>query len=129
MVRSIHSSVRTLAFTFLLGSLLLPGAHSQAAQAKPAFLQPEVLKAALAINLTEVQKPQFQAAVTEFFNGRMEAFNLLSRRHNQTGIPRKMKSRTKKLLKNMDESVASFLTPEQMPAYEHYRDTLKSKLR
>jgi len=106
--------------------LLAPLVHS--AEETPAFLQPDVLKAAVAMNLTDEQKPQFQQSLTDFVNGRMAAFKKLMRGNNQTNMPRKMKSRTNKLLKQMDADVASFLTEEQMPAYELYRDTLKSYL-
>ena len=116
-----------LCLTLGLGFSLCP--PLQAAEPTPAFMHPDVLRAALAINLKDEQKPQFRAAVTDFFNGRMEALNLLMRRHNQSNIGRKMKSKTNFLLKDMDAQVAEFLTEEQMPAYETYRKTLKSKLR
>jgi len=113
----------------LLAVLLLAAPTVFAAEQQPAYLQPEVLKAALEINLTDEQKPQFQQALTDFVNGRMKAFNKLMRGHNQSNIERKMKSRTNSLLKQMDKDMAAFLTEEQMPAYKNYRKTLKSHLR
>ena len=110
----------------LLALSLLNAAY--AAQPIPAYLQPTVLKAALEINLTEEQQPMFREALTNFFNNRMSAINLLLRRHNQTGVPRKIKSKTNSLLKTMDKDMAAFLTEEQIPAYENYRQTLKSNL-
>ena len=110
----------------LLALSLLNAAY--AAQPTPAYLQPTVLKAALEINLTEEQQPMFREALTNFFNNRMSAINLLLRRHNQTGLPRKIKSKTNGLLKTMDKDMAAFLTEEQIPAYETYRQTLKSNL-
>lgn len=95
---------------------------------KPAFMQPEVLQAALAIELTDEQKPQFGEALTNFQNARIEAINKLMRRNNQTDLPRKIKSRTNSLLKKMDKDMAVFLTEEQMPAYQDYRKKLKSNL-
>ncbi len=110
-------------------ALLLTAPVLFAAEQKPAYMQPEVLKAALQINLTDTQKPQFQQALTDFVNGRMKAINKIMRGHNQSNIDRKMKSRTNSLLKQMDKDMAGFLTEEQMPAYQNYRKTLKSHLR
>ena len=113
----------------LLPALLLMSTLAFAAQPKPAFLQPEVLKAAMAINLTDAQKPQFQEALTEFSQNRMKMIGKLMRKNNMTNIDRKIRSRTNSLLKKMDKSMAGFLSEEQMPAYENYRDTLKANLR
>ena len=100
-----------------------------AAEDTPAFMQPEVLKAALAINLTDEQKPQFQQALTDFVNNQADAIRLLMRRNNQTNLPRKIKGKTNSLLKAMDKQMATFMTEEQMPAYENYAKTLKSYMR
>ncbi len=112
-----------MAGTALTSSLALAG------QATPAFMQPEVLKAALAIQLTEEQEPQFQSSITELFNERMKYFNKLMRGHNVTNMERKMRGKTNRLIKTMDKQMAEFLTDEQMPAYENYRDTLRSYMR
>ena len=113
----------------ILGLLFGMGLTAFAAEDTPAFMQPEVLKAALAINLTDEQKPQFQQALTDFVNDQAEAINLLMRRNNQTNLPRKIKGKTNSLLKVMDKQMASFLSEEQMPAYENYAKTLKSNMR
>lgn len=115
---------RVLAVLLMIAAPLL----ASAAEQQPAFLQPEVLKAALAINLTDEQKPQFQEALGNFVNGRIAAINKLMRKHNQTNLGRKVKSKTNALLRSMDKEMAAFLTAEQIPAYETYRDTLKSHL-
>ena len=107
---------------------LLVSTAFAAEQPRPAFLQPEVLEAAVAINLTEEQQPLFREAVGRFVDGRTKAFNSLMRRNNQTNLPRKLKGRTNSLLKKMDKEMAEFLTEEQMPAYEVYRDKLKANL-
>ena len=116
--------------SMLLGiGLFCLSAVGYAAEEKPAFLQPEVLKAAVAINLTDEQKPLFQSALSDMVDGRVKAMNKLLRGNNVTNMPRKMKSKTNSLLKKMDKAMAKFLTPEQIPAYENYRDTLKSHMR
>ena len=114
----------------LLAALVLGLMHSAfaAEPPTPAYLQPEVLKAGLAIQLTDEQKPLFQQALTNFHNARMEGISLLMRRNNQTNLPRKIKSKTNSLLKKMDKEMAVFLSEEQMPAYKDYRKKLKSNM-
>lgn len=109
--------------------LLILSLSVWAAEPRPAFMQPEVLKAAIAINMTDEQKPQFQQALTTFVEARMKMIGKLMRGNNVTNIDRKIKSRTNSLLKKMDKSMAEFLSEEQMPAYQVYRDALKSNLR
>ncbi|MEM7000855.1 MAG: hypothetical protein AAF529_08715 [Pseudomonadota bacterium] len=120
--------MKVLRLSLLIGLLSTAG-FAGAAEQTPAFMQPEVLKAAIAIGLNEEQKPKFQAALGDFVNARLQAIGKLMRKRNQTGLPRKIKSKTRSLLKQMDADMAAFLTPEQMPAYENYRDTLKANLR
>ena len=57
----------------------MPAAHS-AEPNKPAYLQENVLRAAMAIGLTDEQKPQFGAAISDFADGRTKAINKLLRR-------------------------------------------------
>jgi len=113
----------------ILGLLISLVQTASGAEDTPAFVQPEVLKAALAINLTDEQKPQLQQALTDFVNDQDDAIRLLMRRNNQTNLPRKIKGKRNGLLKAMDKQMATFLTQEQMPAYEHYAKTLKSYMR
>ena len=116
-----------IAVLFCLSGFCLSGL-AQAAERVPAFMQPEVLKAAAGIGLTETQQPLFRTAVGTFVDQRMKAINKLMRKHNQTGLQRKIKSKTNSLLRDMDKSMAEFLEDEQMPAYENYRDKLKANL-
>ena len=73
--------------TFLCG-LLWVTAGLAAEQARPGFLHPDVLRAALAINLTDEQKPVFQEAITVFAQKRINALGKLMRGNDQSGIPR-----------------------------------------
>ena len=114
---------RTLAGV-VLASTFLVATPAFAGQATPAFMQPEVLQAAVAMNLTDEQKPKFQGALSNLVNERTKAFNNYLRRNNQTGIARKMRSKTTALVKKMDAEVGEFLTEEQVPAYNNYRDLL-----
>ena len=71
--------------------LIVVASAGIAATPKPAFMQPEVLKAGLAMNLTAEQKPLFQQTITTFNNARMKAISNLLRKHNVTNLPRKSK--------------------------------------
>ena len=118
-------------FTMLLLLATLPAlaqAQTQAQQLPP-WMQPDVVKAAVDIGMTEEQLAEFRTHVAEFMDGRMKAFNNLMRRNNVTNMDRKMKSRTKRLRRQMDEKMSEVLTEEQYPKYEVYRDLLMSKFR
>ena len=113
----------------VLAFLALMPALEGAAQQRPPWMQPDVVRAAVEIGMTDEQLAQFRSHVAEFMDGRMKAFNNLTRRNNVTNIDRKMKSRTKKLRRRMDEQMSELLTEEQYPKYEVYRDLLMSKFR
>jgi len=93
-----------------------------------AWTDPEVLKAALAIGMTDEQKPKFGEGVTGLFNCRMEALKRMMKGRDNVDLERKMKSKTNACLRKMDRTMAGFLTEEQLPKYEIYRDTLTSRL-
>ena len=114
--------------TFLCG-LLWVTAGLAAEKARPGFLHPDVLRAALTINLTDEQKPVFQQAITVFAQKRINALGKLMRGNDQSGIPRKWRTRTKKYLKEMDKTLKPVLSEEQWPAYLTYRTTLEKNLR
>ena len=48
--------------------------------------------------------------------------------NNATYIERTIKRKNKKLVRNMDSTMENFLSEEQMPKYEKYRDLLLSAL-
>ena len=118
--------VKTFALLFVLAAVPILG---EAQQQRPPWMQPDVVKAAVDIGMSEEQLAQFRSHVAEFMDGRMKAFNNLMRRNNVTNMDRKMKSRTKRLKRRMDEQMGELLTEEQYPKYEVYRDLLMSKFR
>lgn len=117
---------KTLAVLFILAAM---PAWVEAQQQRPPWMQPDVVKAAVDIGMTDEQLAQFRNHVAEFMDGRMKAFNRLMRGNNVTNMDRKMKSRTKRLKRRMDEQMSELLTEEQYPKYEVYRDLLMSKFR
>jgi hypothetical protein len=112
----------------IVSSVLFNTAQA-ADQPTPAFAQPEVLKAALQIGLTEEQQPKFRDGVTHFFNCRTAAFNRLMKGRDQVDLERKMKSKTKSCAKTMDKEMHEFLTEEQRPKYQNYREVLFANLK
>lgn len=107
----------------------LPAKVFAADQQTPAFMQPEVLKAALLIGMTEQQQPKFRDGITSFFNCRISAFNKLMKGRDQTDIERKLRSKTKSCVRSMDKTMEGFLTEEQLPKYENYREVLLANMK
>ena len=105
-----------------------PNAFATEAQARPPWLQPEVLRAAGAMQLTQAQMPQFKTAVSDLVNNRLRAINKLLRKNNQSNLERKIKSATNRQFKKMDKHMAGFLSEEQMVAYQGYRAALKDSM-
>ena len=108
--------------------VLVCGSTLAAEQPRPPWLQPDVVKASVEIGMDEEQATLFRASVGRFLDGRMKALNRLLQGNNVTDIERKLKRKTKTLQKQMDGEMAEFLTDEQYPRYEVYRDTLMSHM-
>ncbi len=117
--------VRSIVIVFLF---LVNTSVWAAENAGGAWTDPEVLKAALAIGMTDEQKPKFGTGITGFLNCRVEALKRVMKGRDNVDIERKMKSKTNACLRKMDKEMQGFLTEEQLPRYETYRDTLTSKL-
>ncbi len=91
-------------------------------------MQPDVLAAAENIGMTDEQLPQFRAYITEFTQGQLTAYVRLSRSNTMRDAARKMRGKTRTLVRRMDEQMAEMLDAEQYLRYEIYRDLLSSKL-
>lgn len=92
-----------------------------------AFRDPEVVRAAFAIGMNLEQGAQFREVVTEFGTSLGTEFRKLLQRGN-VDIERRWERKQKQLTRKMDEKMATFLTEQQIPAYETYRDVLLLKL-
>jgi hypothetical protein len=112
-----------------LALILFAATAFAAEQPTPAFMQKDVLKAALDIGLTDEQQPKFRDGVTNFMNCRIGAFNKLMKGRDQVDLERKMKSKTKSCARGMDKAMGEFLTEEQVPKYDHYRETLLANMK
>lgn len=106
--------------------LTLP-AYAQDAAPTP-WTDPEVLQAAVRIDMDTVQSAAFRESVTEFLQGFGSDVQRLLRKHNQTGLPRKIERKRKKRVNTMDLQMAKILREAQMPAYAVYRDLLLAKM-
>jgi len=109
--------------------LLLTIPHlSQAEQTDSPWLQPEVLKAAVSIELTDEQLPLFRAAITNLVNNQLTATNKLLRRNNIVDLDQKLKTATNRQFRKMDRDMGKFLSEAQHPQYLIYRKALRAQL-
>lgn len=113
-----------LAFFFSLAMAFIVSFPAQATEKKPAWLQADVLISALEIGMTKEQKPQFQSVITDYLTEFQKSFKKIVSGRDTSGMQRKVKRMNKILTKKMDSKMAKFLSAEQIPKYEHYRDTL-----
>lgn len=114
---------------FTLALLLAVGAPANAQEQESGpWTDPEVLKAAIEIEMSPEQQVQFRTAITNFLEGLGSDVRKLLNARNPTNIPRKIASKRNARVKVMDEEVQAFLTDEQMPSYEAYRDLLLEKM-
>ena len=94
-----------------------------ATEPTPPWLQPEVVKAYLAIDLTDEQKPLFRDALTTYLQDSNRAIRSAIN-SNKGNLEREIRRRVKKHISRWNDTVADFLTDEQYPKFEVYRDTL-----
>jgi len=117
-----------LVLLILLASPLSFAEKATAKAPQSPWLQPEVIKAAVGIGLTEEQKPQFRQAVTDLINNQVSATNRLLRRNNIDNLERKLKTASNRQFNKMDKSMQAFLSAEQYTQYGVYRAALKEQM-
>ena len=118
--------MKHLAPLVLLVLLLCP-LGSQAASNSP-FLNPEVVKAAVAIQMSAEQSAEFRKITGEFGDSLGPAFSKLVQRTNPAHLPRKWRTKRGRLVKDMNKKMAAVLTDEQYPLYEQYVEVLLEKM-
>ena len=114
-------------FFMILLSMAVP-IMSHAAQSTAPWLQPEVLKAAVNIGLTDEQLPLFREAITHLAQNQTSATNKLLRQNNIADLERKLTTVTNRQFKKMDREMGAFLTSTQLPRYDIYRNVLREHL-
>lgn len=101
-----------------------PGAEQQ----QPPWMQPDVVKAAAEIGLTPEQQAPFRDAVTTMLTKMRQDVNRVLNGIDNRDIPRKLETRRKMRVRELNETMQQLLTAEQMPKYETYRDLLLTKM-
>ena len=95
--------------------------------ALPAWMTPELIEAAVAMDLTAAQKPKFNTIVGQFITDSLATVQREIRRE-APDLEMRIKGRTKALTHHMDDAVHEILTEEQWPAFERYKKALSTAL-
>ena len=111
-----------LLVVILILATMCPGLTAQAEQT-PAWLQPEVVKAYVDIGLTDEQKTMFKEAQIDYIQKSHRAIRSAIN-SNKGNLEREIRRRIKKQLNRWSKNAAEFLTEEQYPKFEIYRDML-----
>ena len=111
-----------LLFVTLFLATMCFGITAQAEQTPP-WLQPEVVKAYVDISLSDEQKPMFKKAQIDYLQKSNRAIRSAIN-NNKGNLEREIRRRVKKQMNRWSENAAEFLTEEQYPKFEVYRDTL-----
>ena len=111
--------------TLFLATMCFP-ITAQAEQASP-WLQPEVVEAYVDIGLTDEQKPMFQKALIDYLQKSNRAIQSAIT-NNKGNLEREIRRRFKKQTKRWSKNTAEFLTEEQYPKFEVYRNTLVASM-
>ena len=106
-----------------------PGAATAPAPVQlPPWMSPEVVKAAVAINMTDAQAPEFNKAVGEYVTDHFAMIQKVSK-VGAPNIDMTIRSKDAALAHKMDDKVHKILTSEQWPAYENYKKVLRAGLK
>jgi len=104
------------------------GAEAPTVVQLPPWMTADVLKAAVQINMTDAQKPEFNTVVGQFVT---DHFAMIQKelKRGAANLDMTIKSRDNALVHTMDDQVHKILTKEQWPAYENYRKVLRTSLK
>ena len=111
-----------LAPTVLALIAIVPSAQAEEIE-RPAWLSDEVVRAAIAIGMSEEQLPQFRDSVRIFLEDYRDAAQRIIRR-GDAGIENSIQRARLSLAREMDKRMAEFLTEAQMTPYQDYRAAL-----
>lgn len=112
-------------FVFATVSAAPSGKQTQGAP----WADPEVIKAAIAIDMSEQQAALFRTAMGTFIDGVWrDSMNLIKRQ--KPNLEKELKRVTRKHSKKLDQKMRTVFTEDQQFAlYQAYRDLLLSKLK
>jgi hypothetical protein len=120
--------VMKIGLRFVFAIAFFVNVSVQAAEKILPWAQPDVVKASMEIRMSEDQVPQFRQAVSTYLSDLNAMVTKVLSGNNTTGIERTIKRKNKKLVRNMDSTMEKFLSEEQMPGYQKYKDLLLSAL-
>lgn len=95
--------------------------------AVPAWMNQDVLKAAIEIRLDEKQQPEFRRIVGEYITNLGKVVQQEMRRES-VNKDRTIKRKNNGLIKKMDAEVKPLLAEEQLPKYEEYKKVLFQRM-
>jgi len=101
---------------------------ADAVKAMPPWMQPEVVKSAVQINMNDEQKAEFRRLVGNYISDRVAMIQQVVSRGGMD-LEKTIKTKDRRLQKELDEQMKVVLTKEQWPKYEDYKKVLKSKLK
>lgn len=115
-----------------IGALVFSIGSATAAEKLPGggpWTDPEVIKAAIAIDMTAEQSAAFRTSVGAFIDGVMrQSMSLIKRQ--KPDLKRELKRVYRKHSKRMDKKMETVFSEEaQYARYEAYRDLLLSKMK
>lgn len=125
--RATAQTLGRLAGLFVLLSVAMPSHSNDTNQTQPPWLQPDVLRAALEIRMSEEQLPNFKQALSNLVNGHQKALNRVLARNNVSNMKQKMKSASNRQFAKFDKAMLALLEDEQQEKYAVYRKLLKAK--
>ena len=108
-------------------SLTAPAAPSGSVEL-PSWMTGDVVKAAVAINMTDNQKHDFNEAVSDFVSDHFAMIQKEAKRE-APDLEQRVHSRDSSLARQMDDRVQKILTTDQWPAYQNYRKVLQKELK
>ncbi len=130
--RSIRFAISATLFACLCWLSGMTVAADEAAAAAPVqlppWMSPELVKAAVAINMTDVQKPEFNKIVGDYVTEHFDMIQQVVKRGGPN-LDMTIKSKDNALVHAMDKQVKTVLTKAQWPAYEDYRKVLREGLK
>ncbi len=105
-----------------------PAAVAPAAPVQlPPWMSADVIKAAVAINMTDEQKPPFNKVVGDYVTDHFAMIQKVMK-VGAPNVDMTIRSKDNGLVHKMDEQVHKILTKEQLPAYEDYKKVLRAGL-
>ena len=123
-----QSKMVNLTALVLAALLLIASSGVLAQEEQQPWTHPDVLKAAVDIQMSQEQWQEFRAAITRMLQGYSADVQRLLNGRARQNLPRRIAAKRRQRVATMDEEMTEILEAEQLPLYEVYRDTLLQKM-